>query len=87
MTLSQWILGATASLVIAVIAAFFRAEMQLACWQTGLVVVAALGTGTYGVYRLWELRSVHRQFVAALGLFCELKRIRPFLVRYREEIR
>jgi sterol desaturase/sphingolipid hydroxylase (fatty acid hydroxylase superfamily) len=87
MTLSRWILGAAASLVIAVLAAFFKAELQLACWQTGLIVLAALATGTYGVYRLWELRSVHRQFIAALKLFCELKEIRPFLIRYREEIR
>lgn len=83
MTICQWVFGFTASLFVAVAVAFFRAELEVPWWQIGAVVLAALGTGTYGLFRLWQLRSVHQQFVAALKLYCELKQIRPFIVRYR----
>ena len=84
MTLTQWILGATASLVVAVLVAFFRAELELLWWQTLIIFAAALGTGSYGIYRLFELRSLHKQYVAALKLYCGLKAMRPFLLRYRD---
>ena len=86
-TTSQWILGAAASLFIAVLVAFFKAELKLVWWQNALIALFAIGTGTFGIYRLWQLRSIHRQFIAALKIYCEFKEIRSFLSRYREEIR
>lgn len=83
MRTSQWILGIAASLFLSLAVSLFRAELQLPVWQIALVVVGALGTATYGLYRQWQLRSVHRQFVAALKLYCELKEMAPFIARYR----
>jgi len=85
--ISQWILGATASLFIYILVAFFKADLELEAWQIILIVLFALCTSTYGIYLLWQLRSLNRQFIAALKLFYEFKKIRPFLIRYREEIK
>ena len=83
MRTSQWALGLSASLTVALGVVVFRAELQLAWWQMVLVVAAALGTAAYGLYRQWQLRSIHRQFVSALKLYCELKEMAPFIARYR----
>ncbi len=84
---SQWILGATASLFISVLVAFFKAELQLVWWKTALIILFALSTATYGVYRLWQLRSLNSQFVATLKLYCEFKKMKTFITRYREQIK
>ena len=84
---SQWVLAATASLSISVLVAFFKAELKLVWWQTTLIVFLAVATATYGVYCLWQLRSLNRQFVAALKLYCEFKRMKTFLFEYRKQIR
>jgi hypothetical protein len=83
MRMSQWALGASVSLVVALAVVFFRAELKLACWQTGSVVAAAFGTAAYGLFRQWQLRSMHRQFVGALKLYRQLKEMAPFIARYR----
>lgn len=83
---SQWILAAAASLSFSVLAAFLKAESQLLWWETTLIILLALGTATYGVYRLWQLRSLNSQFVATLRLYCEFKKMKAFITRYRENI-
>ena len=83
--ISQWILGASATLFISVLISFFKGELNLVLWQVILIAVSALGTGTYGIYRIIQLRSLHRRFVAALKLFCEFNRMRAFLILYREK--
>ena len=83
MKICQWVFGFTASVSIAVAVAFLGTERDIAWWQVGAVLLFALATAIYGISTLWQLRSVHRQFVAALKLYCELKEIRPFIVRYR----
>jgi hypothetical protein len=83
MKMSQWALGASVSLVVALAVVFFRAELRLACWQIGLVVAAAFGAAGYGLFRQWQLRSIHQQFVGALKLYRQLKEMAPFITRYR----
>lgn len=81
----KWVLGASVSLFISVMIAFFKAEIKLPWWQITLVVLFAVGTATYGIYRLWQIRSMHRQFVSTLKIYSELKKITPFIIRYREK--
>jgi hypothetical protein len=83
-TKAQWILGAAASLFVSSLIPFIKAELHLTWWQTTLLFLLAAGTASYGVYRLWQLRTLHREFVAALKLHCEIKEMRPFFFRYRE---
>ena len=84
---SQWILGIAASLFISLLIAFFRGELRLVWWQTTLIMLSAPGASTYGIYRLWQLRSINRQFVSTLKLYSEFKRIKTFLIAYRKQVR
>lgn len=79
----QWILGGAASLFLAVLVAFSRNELSLPWWQTGLVALFALGTGSYGLLRLRALGGAAQQYVAAIAICARLKQIRRFLAAHR----
>lgn len=82
-----WILGAAASLFISVMVAFFKSELKLQWWQTLLIIICSLGTGVYGMIRVYHMRSMNSQFVSALNLFSNFKQISQFIIRYRNEMR
>jgi len=84
MMVAKWIMGAVASLFIAALLAYFKAEIKLNWWQAVLAIGILLSASTYGFYRLYQIRSMHRQFVSALKIYNELKKIAPFISRYRE---
>ena len=86
MTITKWVLGAAASLSVAVLVAFSKAELNLSLWQIIIVAACALASSTYGIYRIVRIRSLHRQFVSTLKLHSEFSRIRPFIRPYREVI-
>ena len=83
-TVAQWVLGAAASLSISVIVSISKEEWKLEPDVTGFILVCAVATGAYGVYALWQLRWLCRQYVASLKLYSELTRIRAFVSRYRD---
>ena len=82
-TTSQWILGAAASLSISVLISISQKEWKLPTLTTTIILVCAAATGVYGAYILWQLRSLSRQFVAALKLYVKLAGVRAFIARYR----
>ncbi len=82
-----WMLGAAASLFISVLIAFFKKEIELEWWQTSLIIIFSLGTAFYGVIRVYHIRSMNAQFVSALKLLSNFKKISQFLIRYRDEMR
>ena len=86
MTITKWFLGAAASIAVSALIAFLKAEIDILWWQTIIMVALPLLTSTYGVYRLAKGRRIHRQFVAALRIYNELRQIRQFLVQYRRRI-
>lgn len=87
MTITTWLLGVAASLFISVLVALFKSELKLPLWQTIIVFICNISTATYGIYRLWHIRSMHRQFVSALKILSGLKKISPFLLLYSRERR
>lgn len=82
-----WILGAAASLFISVLVAFFKAELKLGLWQIAIIILCSLGTAFYGIYRVLQIRSINSQFISAMKLFSNFRKISLFLTRYRDEIR
>ncbi|MDD5168128.1 MAG: hypothetical protein PHN75_04860 [Syntrophales bacterium] len=84
MMIAKWIMGAVASLSIAALLGYFKAEIDLNWWQSIVAIVLPLSASTYGFYRLYHIRSMHRQFVSALKIYNELKKIAPFISLYRE---
>ncbi len=85
--ITKWILGATVSLLISVGAVFLKPELNIKWWQFSIVLLFALSSATYGIYRLWQIRAMHKQFVSTLKIYYELKKIVPFITRYRERKR
>ena len=51
MTITKWVLGAAASLSVAVLVAFSKAELNLKWWQILIVGVCALSS------HLWDLQN------------------------------
>ncbi|NQT89468.1 hypothetical protein HQ560_22050 [bacterium] len=84
MTITKWAMGAAASLVALVVGALLTAETAPTWWHAALLVLLALGSASYGIYRLRRFRSIHRQFVAALSLYSQLKSIVPVINRGTE---
>ena len=87
MTITKWVLGAAASLSVAVLVAFSKAELNLSWWEMIVIAICALASSTYGIYRIVRIRSLHSQFISTLKLSSEFNRIRPFIRRYRETVR
>jgi hypothetical protein len=86
MTITKWVLGVAASLSVAVLVAFSRAELNISWWQILIVAICVIASFTYGIYRILRIRSLHKEFVATLKLYSEFNRIRPFIRLYREVV-
>lgn len=82
-TLTKWLLGAAASITVAVVLAIFRNQAQLASPYTILIVLCAGACFLVGIYRFVQLRKVHKQFVSTLKLYRDLQNIGPFINVYR----
>ncbi len=78
-----WWLGAASSITIALIATYFSEKSRLTGWWAVLVLVLAICSFLYGVYRLYLMRRINREFIAALSLYSRLGTIKPFLRMYR----
>ena len=83
MTICRWILGTAASLGLTFLIAHFRAEIAIGTWETAVAVASIIVTATYGFYRLWRVRGIHKQFIASLRLHAELGKVGSFLRTYR----
>lgn len=83
-TTAQWILGAAASLVISLVIAYSKDELAVSNLAAALMLGAAVVFLGVGIFRMWRLSKLQREFVAALSLLSKVKRIRSFVVRYRE---
>lgn len=86
MSIIKWLIGGAASITVAVLIALLKGEITISGWQIFGVVISALTSFGYGIYRLYQLREVHKQYVSALKLYCELKSIAPFINKYREAL-
>lgn len=84
--ISQYSIGAAASLFISTLVAFLQTTPQIDWWIILIILITASSTGIYGVYRVFQLRALHRQYGTALKLLSEFKKISPFLIHYKENI-
>ena len=83
LTITKWLLGAAASIFVAMLISYYKQEFNVATWQIILGIIIVLASFSYGIYRLLKLRNIHKQFVSALKLLKELTNIVPFLRTYR----
>jgi len=83
-TIVTWWLGAASSIVIALIATYFSEKSRLTGWWAIVVLILAICSFVFALYRLYLMRRINREFIAALSLFSRLGRIEPFLRIYRD---
>lgn len=85
MEVTRWILGVAATVGAALLVAVFKAEISPGWRQAVFLLALPSVTASYGLFRLYRARAIHRQFVVALRIHSRLRQVRPFLVRYRKE--
>jgi len=83
LTITKWLLGAAASIFVAMLISYYKQEFNVSTWQIIIGIIIVLASFSYGIYRLLKLRNIHKQFVSALKLLKELTNIAPFLQVYR----
>lgn len=82
MTAVKLLFGASASLVIALIAAALKEQVEVAWWQLVIIGASALILAGVGAWRFQITRGVYRQYFAALQLLKELEDLAPLLRLY-----
>ena len=83
MSVVRWALGVAASLFVAVLVSYLRADEAVSSFEFGSALVFSLLTGTYGITVLVRLRLMSREFTSAVSLYTKLKRIEEFICKYR----
>ena len=86
-TVSQWVVVVAGGLLVSLLVEFLTGDMSIHWAYTLLSALAAVATATFGVYYFARLRSMRRQFVVALGLYRQLRDMRPFIVLYLAIVR
>lgn len=81
----KWVLGFSGALFVAVVVALFQRYIKADSWQFPVGVATSLLTTTYGLYRLTRLRRMQQQFLTALVLLSEFRKIAPFIRAYRKK--
>lgn len=80
--LIRLVIGGMATLLAGFGVALAKGETVGSPALAGLVAVLALTTGTYAVYRLYQLRFIYQDFVASLRLYNAFKRQRSLVRLY-----
>src|SRR5262245_18080729 len=87
--LVKWILAAAVGLFVPLVVAFFREELGEGIpgsWTIGTVMDSA-GLAVLGIVMLIMSVRLYRSHLAAQALLGEVRRIAPFLDRYRHELK
>ena len=82
--ITQISVGAAASLFVAVTITFISND-KIELIPAIVLILLALSSALFGIYRLFKLKKYHRQYLTALKLFHDFEKIRPFIKIYREK--
>jgi len=80
--IAKWLLGAGASLAIAIAIAAFRQSPALSVTDIGWSSIGPTVLFFLGFYRLYMMKRLHRSYISALHILGRILRIKLFLVRY-----
>ena len=88
MELVKWVLTASAALFVPVAVAYLKGDIARAipAWWVIAALFGAVLLAVLGLIMLYQARQLHRSYVAAISLLGEIRKIAPFVQRYREEI-
>ncbi len=75
--------GASASLIVALAISYFKQEFKVSDKELFIALAFSILTATFGFYKMYHLTKITRQYIAAIKLLSDLKKMRPFLSLYR----
>lgn len=83
MAVAKWVLGFGASLAATVVVGLINKKNPIDAYDiiyagSGPIVVIIAGA-----YRMWRVRKIDAEYIAAIKLLGSVKMISPFLSRYR----
>jgi hypothetical protein len=81
-TAAKAVVGAGASLMVAVLAAAFQHKSDVSWWPGIVGAVGATAVLMSGVYTYRRIRKIYREYVIAQELLSEAVRVQPFLRLY-----
>src|ERR1041385_164338 len=79
-------IGAAASLIIALSISYFKQEFKVEYKELLIALGFSFATASYGFYKMFQLSRITREYIAAIRLLNDLKKIKPFLSLYRSII-
>ena len=87
MTTVRLLFATAGSLLLALIAAVFKEDIEMEWWQGSLIAAFSLVIGLVGAYRFRQTRSIYRQYFASLQLLAAVERLAPLLRLYQQGTR
>lgn len=87
--LVKWLLASAVALSAPVVIALARGDLGLSgshsIWWLALTLFGAVGIAVAGAFMLVQTKRRYRAYLAAQALLGEIRKIAPFLERYRQE--
>ena len=71
------------SLIIALSIAYYKSEIKVDNWELIYPLILSLLFLFFGFFELLRVRKIGKKYVAAITLLNRLKKIKPFLLLYR----
>jgi len=88
--LVKWLLASAVALFAPVVVALARGDLgqsgSRSTWWLALTLFGAVAIAFWGMLILFQTRRRYRAYLAAQALLGEIRKIAPFLERYRQEL-
>lgn len=86
--LVRWLLTSAVALFAPAVVAFAKGELtdSKSSWWLALTLFSAVGIAVFGLLMLVSGKRRYGDYLAAQALLGEIKKIAPFLARYRQEL-
>jgi len=75
--------GAAVSIIIALVISYFKKEFKVGDNEIFIALGFSLATVSYGMYKMFQLSRITKEYLDAIKLLNDFKKIRPFLSLYR----
>lgn len=80
------VVGFSLSLIITLLFSFFKNEIKVDLYYLIIPICFSILTGSYGFYKLYQIKRLGRQYIAAIKLISEFKKISPFISLYKRNL-
>ena len=84
----KWVLTASVALFIPVVVGVFKGEISgtTSQWWALVALFGSVVLALFGLTLLYQAKQLHKTYLSTISLLGDMKRIAPFIQRYREQI-